>query len=105
MVEKTILHRGYVMTKLNISMPQELLEQIDAEATALGITRSGLIQEASVTYVARSRSDRDAEKRRLRGQAAARRMKSIGAELGLTPTDTPTLLAEAREAEETRRGE
>jgi metal-responsive CopG/Arc/MetJ family transcriptional regulator len=91
------------MSKLNISMPQELLEQIDAEADVLGITRSGLIQEASVRYMAQSRTDREAEARRLRGQAAARRMKAIGAEIGLTSSDTVSLLAEARVAEESRR--
>ena len=90
------------MSKLNISMPQELLEQIDAEAECLGISRSGLIQEASVRYMAQTQADREAETRRLRGQAAARRMKSIGAEIGLTSSDTVSLHAEARAVEESR---
>ncbi len=103
MVENAILYRRHAVTKLNISMPQELLEQINAEAESLGITRSGFIQEASVRYMTQSQADREAETRRLRGQAAARRMKAIGAQIGLTSSDTVSLLAKARAAEESRR--
>jgi metal-responsive CopG/Arc/MetJ family transcriptional regulator len=91
------------MTKLNISMPQELLEEIDAEASVLGLTRSGLIQEASARYVASARQDREAEVRRLRIEAAAARMRRIGVEFG-PAGDTARLVAEARTAEETRHG-
>ncbi len=62
-----------------------------------------LIQEASVRYMTQSQADREAETRRLRGQAAARRMKAIGAQIGLTSSDTVSLLAKARAAEESRR--
>ena len=89
------------MTKLNISMPQELLDEIDAEATVLGLTRSGLIQEASARYVVSARLDREAEVRRLRVEAAAARMRRIGVEFGRAD-DTSKLVAEARAAEETR---
>jgi metal-responsive CopG/Arc/MetJ family transcriptional regulator len=89
------------VTKLNISMPQELLEEIDAEASVLGLTRSGLIQEASARYVVSARQDRDAEVRRLRVEAAAARMRSIGVEFG-PAGDIARLVAEARAAEETR---
>ncbi|MDP2183725.1 MAG: ribbon-helix-helix protein, CopG family [Actinomycetota bacterium] len=89
------------MTKLNISMPQELLDEIDAEATALGLSRSGLIQEASARYVVATREDREAEARRLRIEAAARRMRRIGTEFGLTG-DAARLVAESRSAEEGR---
>jgi metal-responsive CopG/Arc/MetJ family transcriptional regulator len=91
------------MTKLNISVPQELLGEIDAEAAALGLTRSGLIQEASARYIVNAREDRDAETRRLRIEAAARRMKRIGADFGLVG-DASQLVAETRAAEETRHG-
>ena len=90
------------MTKLNISMPQELLEVIDAEASVLGLTRSGLIQEASTRYVISARQDREAEARRLRIEAAAARMRRIGVDFG-PAGDTGQLVAEARAAEETRR--
>ena len=89
------------MTKLNISMPEELLAEIDAEATELGLTRSGLIQEASARYVATARSDREAERRRLSVESAAARMRAIGARFELTG-DAAQLVAEARSAEEAR---
>ena len=89
------------MTKLNISMPQELLDEIDAEASALGLSRSGLIQEASVRYVLRAREDRETEARCLRVGAAAARMRRIGVEFG-PADDTAQLVAEARAAEEVR---
>jgi metal-responsive CopG/Arc/MetJ family transcriptional regulator len=92
------------MTKLNISMPPELLTQIDAEADELGISRSGLIQEASARYIALSRADRESELRKLRGRAAARRMKEIGAEMGLSGSDAVGLLAAARAQQDARRG-
>jgi len=90
------------MTKINISMPGELLARIDAEADVLGLTRSGLIQEASARYIVASETDREAELRRLKAHAAARRMKAIGLEMGMTSPDTVTLVHEARNAEEHR---
>jgi metal-responsive CopG/Arc/MetJ family transcriptional regulator len=89
------------MTKLNISMPQELLDEIDAEAGELGLTRSGLIQEAAARYVAGARSDRDAERKRLRVEAAAARMRAIGERCGLAG-DAAELVADARSAEASR---
>lgn len=91
------------MTKLNISVPEELLLEIDAEANELGLTRSGLIQEASARYIAHARSDRAAERRRLEIETAAARMRDIGARFGLTG-DAADLVAEARAAEEARHG-
>ena len=93
------------MTKINISLPSELLDEIDAEAEALRISRSGLIQEASVRYIAASRVDREAEARRLRVESAAVRMKRIGRRLDLAGADPVALIAEARAAEEARHGE
>lgn len=92
------------MTKINISIPSELLERIDSEARALGTSRSGLIQEASARYVTEVERDREAELRRLKTKAASKRMREIGARLKLGPdTDVVALLHEAR-AEEDRRG-
>ena len=92
------------MTKLNISMPQELLDIIDSEANELGLTRSGLIQEASARYVTQARNNREAELRRLRIESSARRMREVGERLGLRGADSVALLAESRAARETRRG-
>lgn len=90
------------MTKINISLPSELLAEIDAEAEALHITRSGLIQEASARYIATTRVDREAELRRLRVASAAARMRRVGNRLGLANADPVQLIAESRAAEEAR---
>ncbi len=91
------------MTKINISISPELLELIDSEAKALGTSRSGLIQEASARYVTEVERDREAELRRRKTKAAARRMKELGTRLGLTSeTDVVTLLADARAVEDAR---
>lgn len=92
------------MTKLNISIPPELLAEIDAEAEELGLSRSGLIQEASARYIAGSRGDREREMNRLRAQAAARRMKELGQKLGLADADAADLVKTARLEEKGRRG-
>lgn len=45
------------MAKVNISIPDELLEQVDALAEELHTSRSGLIQEASAHYVTSTRAE------------------------------------------------
>ncbi len=93
------------MTKLNISMPEELLVELDAEADELGLSRSGLIQEASAIYIASAREDREAERHRLRTLSAAQRMREAGTRLGLAGQDPVRLLAELRVADESSRGQ
>jgi metal-responsive CopG/Arc/MetJ family transcriptional regulator len=93
------------MTKVNISLPAELLERIDAEAKQLGMSRSGLIQEASAHYIASTETEREAEIRRMRIDAAMKRMKKIGKEMGLVGhIDTVKLVHDAREEDERNRG-
>ncbi|MDZ4168782.1 MAG: ribbon-helix-helix protein, CopG family [Coriobacteriia bacterium] len=91
------------MTKLNISMPEELLIELDAEARELGLSRSGLIQEASARYIVQAREDRAAERRRLTTLSAARRMHEAGVRLGLAGQDPVELLSQARAADEVTR--
>ena len=89
------------MAKVNISLPDELLAWIDAEARQLDMSRSGLIQEASARYIVSVRDDRSTELRRLRILAAQKRMKEIGARLGFTgDEDTVRLVHDAREEAE-----
>ncbi|HEX9092952.1 MAG TPA: hypothetical protein VF902_03130 [Coriobacteriia bacterium] len=89
------------MAKVNISLPDELLAWIDAEAKELDVTRSGLIQEASARYIVSVRDDRDKEIRRLRVLAAQKRMREIGARMGFTGDEDPVrLVHEAREESE-----
>jgi metal-responsive CopG/Arc/MetJ family transcriptional regulator len=89
------------MAKVNISLPDELLAWIDAEAKELDMTRSGLIQEASVRYIVSVRDDKNKEIRRLRILAAQKRMGEIGARMGFTgDEDTVQLVHDAREEAE-----
>jgi metal-responsive CopG/Arc/MetJ family transcriptional regulator len=86
------------VAKINISLSDELLAHIDAEAKALEVSRSGLIQEASVRYIVAVRGDREAEVRRLRIAEAARRAKELGTRMGLTgDIDTVRLVHEVRD--------
>ncbi|MDZ4180104.1 MAG: ribbon-helix-helix protein, CopG family [Coriobacteriia bacterium] len=54
------------MAKINISLPDELLEEIDSLATELQRSRSGLVQEATASYVTHVRTERALEERRAR---------------------------------------
>jgi len=53
-----------MVRKVTISLPDDLLGEIDAEAEALGSTRSGVVQEASAHYLAHTRDERSAVQRR-----------------------------------------
>ncbi|HAL31071.1 MAG TPA: hypothetical protein DCP20_10245 [Coriobacteriia bacterium] len=49
------------MAKVNVYIPDELLEQVDADAETLGRSRSSIVQEALAEYVAtRTECDRSA---------------------------------------------
>lgn len=53
------------MAKVNVSLPDELLDAVDALAEELHLSRSGLVQEATAQYVAgvceqRARAERRA---------------------------------------------
>ncbi|MCE5192287.1 MAG: ribbon-helix-helix protein, CopG family [Actinomycetia bacterium] len=52
------------MAKVNVSLPDSLLDEVDDIAAALGRSRSGLVQEATALYVAQIRDEQAAEERR-----------------------------------------
>ncbi len=52
-----------MVRKVTISLPDGLLDDIDAEALASGTTRSGIVQEASAHYLAHARDERSAGER------------------------------------------
>jgi len=51
------------MAKINISIPDGLLDEVDEAATWLKRSRSSLIQEAAAAYVAQLREERAAAER------------------------------------------
>ena len=52
------------MAKVNVSLPDELLGEVDQLAAQLERSRSGLVQEATAHYVAHLRSDMERAARR-----------------------------------------
>lgn len=82
--------------KVTISLPEELLAAIDAEAEALGESRSGFIQEATARYVVQRH---DAASRRKHHDSVARAldsMRAIAATPTLDPRPTLEILREMR---------
>lgn len=69
------------MAKINISIPDGLLEDIDEMADWLKRSRSGIIQEASAMYVMQLREQREAEERQADIGAARREMKRLAKDL------------------------
>jgi metal-responsive CopG/Arc/MetJ family transcriptional regulator len=62
------------MAKVNISLPDRLLADIDALAEHKGTSRSGLVQEASTHYLA---DIRDQEERLARAERIGRAMEDM----------------------------
>ena len=69
------------MAKVNISLPDGLLDDIDELAAWLKRSRSGIIQEASAMYVMQLREQREAEERRTDIKTARREMKRLAKDL------------------------
>lgn len=67
--------------KVNVSLPKELVSEIDQTAGELGLTRSGFIAEASARYVADVKNLSAEERRRNDIDRALASMRRIGAKL------------------------
>ncbi len=91
------------MAKVNISLPDDLLEQVDGLASELERSRSGLIQEAAATYVARVRNERERAKRRARAERAISSAREIARTL--EPGDSTAVIRADRERDGRRAGE
>jgi Arc/MetJ-type ribon-helix-helix transcriptional regulator len=63
--------------KVTISLPEELLAKLDAEAATLGVSRSELVQEAAGTYLGQTQEERAEEARRARVRGAMERMQEM----------------------------
>lgn len=76
------------MAKVNISLPDGLLQEVDHRAGAADTTRSGFLQEAAASYIASL--DQEAE-RLVRAQqidAAMAKMRDIGSRMPPGPSGT-----------------
>lgn len=83
--------------RITITLPDGLVAELDAIAESEGLSRSGVIREASARYVAGVRAERTAERRR----AAADELIAFIEDLRRSPAldDRPVLdiLREVRE--------
>ncbi|MCE5190971.1 MAG: type II toxin-antitoxin system HicB family antitoxin [Actinomycetia bacterium] len=66
-----------VVYKVNVSLPEHLVSEIDATAEKLGLSRSGFIAEASARYVSDVRNLTAEERRRKDIQRALDGFKRI----------------------------
>ena len=69
------------MAKINISLPDELLADVDALAAELERSRSGLVAEATARYVASIRDEQAEAERRMRIDRAVDDMRRLAEEI------------------------
>ena len=67
--------------KVNVSLPEELVGEIDETAGELGLTRSGFIAEASARYVADVKNLSAEERRRRDIDRALATFRRVGSKL------------------------
>lgn len=85
----------HVTAKVTISLSDDLLARLDAEAAALKTTRSALLQEAAASFLVRAPKDRQDDARRRRVLAAmdsiramaSRNPRLVARPLGREPID------------------
>lgn len=82
MVLPTITTRERYRGKINISIPDELLADVDALASELARSRSGLVAEAMARYVASIREDRVEVERRARVDRAMGDARKVAGRFG-----------------------
>jgi metal-responsive CopG/Arc/MetJ family transcriptional regulator len=70
------------MAKVNVSLPDELLREVDSLAEELSRSRSGLVQEATARYVAQTRAEQAEAERRERIGAAIAKMRELSSKVG-----------------------
>jgi metal-responsive CopG/Arc/MetJ family transcriptional regulator len=70
------------VAKINISIPDELLADVDALASELARSRSGLVAEATAHYVASIHEDRAEAERRARIDRAMGDARKVAARFG-----------------------
>ena len=67
--------------KVNVSLPEHLVREIDEAAAELGLSRSGFIAEASTRYVTDVQNLSAEERRRKDIERAIEGFKRIGAQM------------------------
>jgi predicted transcriptional regulator len=78
----SVTPEALMSAKITISLPEEMLEALDAEARELGESRSLLIQEAAAAYLGKSAEERAKERRK----AGVERALALAEELRAMPS-------------------
>lgn len=87
------------MAKVNVSIPDELLEQVDEIASELHRSRSGLVQEATARYVAEALAERERKAREEEISAAFAGMRRLSTSVP-AGEDTTALIRRDRDSKE-----
>lgn len=82
--------------KVNVSLPHDLVDKIDAAAGEEGLSRSGFIAEASAHYLTAREQARAEEQRRVDIEKAIATFRSAGASIP-KDTDFVQMIREQRE--------
>ncbi len=87
--------------RVTISLPDDLLERLDADASAAGVPRSELVQESIAAYLGKTAEERARDARRQRALEALERMRTMH-ERHEVHDDRPSLeiLREVRETDD-----
>jgi metal-responsive CopG/Arc/MetJ family transcriptional regulator len=70
------------MAKVNVSLSDDLLRDVDELARTLNRSRSGFVQEAAARYVATVRAEQAEAERRSGIQSAIADMRALSAKVG-----------------------
>lgn len=70
------------MARINVMMPDDILETVDHAATAEHLTRSAFLQKAARRYLEAKRLEQEALERKQRMQKAAARMDKLADKFG-----------------------
>jgi len=70
------------MSRVNVFLNDELLDEINDEAKEEGTNRSALIQTALEKYIEAKRRGREEEEKRIKMQEASRKMDALAKKLG-----------------------
>lgn len=88
--------------KFSISLPEELVVDVDEIAHADGLTRSAIIREATVGYVTKRKHAAFEAERRTRVDAAIEGFRQISEEWGPDERTATDLLREIRNESESK---
>ena len=87
------------MAKVNISLPDELLDDVDELASELSESRSGFVREATARYVAHVQTERAEEARRARIDSAMRSAREIAEQIPASGPSAEDLVRRDRDSD------